>query len=279
MISMYIFLDVDGTITNYHNLIPDSAKIALRKARSNGHKVIFVTGRSKAEMYDEILEIGYDGYIGGNGSYIEYEEEVILEKVISKDDSVAIVDWLHEKGLEFYLESNNGLFASENFEQRGKSTMQEYVAYKGQDNASEMDVRKSFPEMIFGEENLYREDLNKVSFILESYDDYLNAKEQFCHLKVGTWGGDGEKALFGDIGVANIDKGYAISQLLNHIKASPTETIAFGDAKIDIPMFKTCQIGVALGSGGEELKRLADYVTDTVDNDGIYKAFEYFNLI
>lgn len=279
MISMYIFLDVDGTITNYHNLIPDSAKIALRKARSNGHKVIFVTGRSKAEMYDEILEIGYDGYIGGNGSYIEYEGEVILEKVISKDDSVAIVDWLHEKGLEFYLESNNGLFASENFEQRGKSTMQEYVAYKGQDNASEMDVRKSFPEMIFGEENLYREDLNKVSFILESYDDYLNAKEQFSHLKVGTWGGDGEKALFGDIGVANIDKGYAISQLLNHIKASPTETIAFGDAKIDIPMFKICQIGVALGSGGEELKRLADYVTDTVDNDGIYKAFEYFNLI
>lgn len=276
---MYIFLDVDGTITNYHNYIPDSAKIAIKKARSNGHKVIFVTGRSKAEMYEEILEIGYDGYIGGNGSYIEYDEKVILEKVLSKEDTKAIVDWLHENGLEFYLESNNGLFASKNFEQRGKSTMQEYVAYKGQDNASEMNVRKSFPEMIFGEENLYREDLNKVSFILESYDDYLNAKEKFSHLKVGTWGGDGEKALFGDIGVANIDKGNAISQLLSQINGHPSNTIAFGDAKVDIPMFNFCHIGVALGSGGEEIKSVADYVTDTVDNDGIYKAFEHFKLI
>ncbi|VIS79739.1 HAD superfamily hydrolase [Streptococcus pneumoniae] len=66
-----IFLDVDGTIVDYDNHIPDSAKIAIQQSRKNGHFVFLCTGRSKAEMPNEILDIGFDGIIGGNGSYIE----------------------------------------------------------------------------------------------------------------------------------------------------------------------------------------------------------------
>lgn len=51
------------------------------------------------------------------------------------------------------------------------------------------------------------------------------------------------------------------------------------DAKIDIPMLKYCAFGVAMGNGGEEIKAMADYVTDSVEKDGIYKAFAYLNLI
>ena len=70
--SKIIFLDVDGTIVDYDNHIPDSAKTAIRKARKNGHLVYVCTGRSKAEMPDDIWNIGFDGMIGGNGSYISY---------------------------------------------------------------------------------------------------------------------------------------------------------------------------------------------------------------
>lgn len=45
-----IFLDVDGTLVDYHNRIPDSAVEAIRKARENGHLVYVCTGRSRAEM-------------------------------------------------------------------------------------------------------------------------------------------------------------------------------------------------------------------------------------
>lgn len=34
-----------------------------------------------------------------------------------------------------------------------------------------------------------------------------------------------------------------------------------------------------MGSGGEEAKQAADYVTDAVDKDGLYKAFKYLKLI
>lgn len=278
MQTQFVFLDVDGTITNYRNEIPESAIQAIRQARANGHKVLPVTGRSKAEMYHEILDIGFDGYIGGNGSYIEYQDEVLYEEVLSPEDSQDIVDWLDEKGLSYYLESNNGLFASPGFEERGRSTMQDYAAYKGQAHPEDMDVRQAFPEMIFGG-NLKRTDLNKISFILESYDDYLEAKEKFAHLKVGTWGGNGEQALFGDIGVANITKAGAIDRLLNLVNHPKEATLAIGDAKIDLSMIDYCQVGIAVASGGPEIKEAADYVTAAVDDDGLYKAFEHFELI
>lgn len=274
--SKVIFIDVDGTLLTYENILPPSATVAIRTARKNGHKVYICTGRSRAEVYDYIWEIGLDGMIGGNGSYVESNGKVIMHQVISLEDAKKIVDWLHGRKLEFYLESNAGLFASENFETRGEPVMQEYSARKGK---AIQTVRDAFPEMIFGEKNLYRNDLNKVSFILESYQDFLDAQKEFSYLKVGTWGGAGETALFGDIGVANIDKAHAIDVLLNYLGADKKDTIAFGDAKIDIPMFEYCAIGVAVASGGDEIKKVADFVTDAVEDDGIFNAFKKLNLI
>lgn len=49
-----IFLDVDGTLTDYEKHIPAFAAEAIRKARANGHRVYLCTGRSRAEIYDEI---------------------------------------------------------------------------------------------------------------------------------------------------------------------------------------------------------------------------------
>ena len=271
-----IFIDVDGTLVSYENILPPSATLAIRTARKNGHKVYICTGRSRAEVYQNIWDIGLDGMIGGNGSYVESDGKVIMHQVISLDDAKKIVDWLHSRKLEFYLESNAGLFASENFEVRGKSTMQEYSARKGKVIQT---VRDAFPEMIFGEKNLYRDDLNKVSFILESYQDYLDAVKEFPNLKVGTWGGAGETALFGDIGVANIDKAHAIEVLLKYLGADRNDTIAFGDAKIDLPMFEYCKIGVAVANGGDEIKAAATFITDAVENDGLFNAFKKLNLI
>lgn len=274
--SKVIFVDVDGTLLSYENVLPESAVTAIRTARKNGHKVYISTGRSRAEVYDYIWDIGLDGMIGGNGSYVESDGKIIMHQVISIDDAKHIVDWLHSRKLEFYLESNAGLFASENFEMRGEPVMQEYSARKG---GAIKTVRDAFPEMIFGEKNLYRDDLNKVSFVLESYQDYLDAKKEFPNLQVGTWGGAGETALFGDIGVKDITKAHAIDVLLKYLDADKKDTIAFGDAKIDIPMFEYCAVGVAVASGGDEIKAVADFVTDAVEDDGIYNAFKKLNLI
>lgn len=273
-----IFLDVDGTLVDYENRLPKSAVEAVRQARKNGHRVYISTGRSKAEVYQELWDIGLDGMIGGNGSYVEDNGNVVMHTMISKEQCKRVIDWLHERGLEFYLESNNGLFASENFEEKGKPVIQEYSKRKGKDHTSEITVKSAFPDMIFGGE-LYRDDLNKISFILDSYKDYLDAKEAFPDLEAGTWGGKGETALFGDLGVKNINKANAIEHLLKYLNADISDTIAFGDARVDIPMLEYCAYGVAMGNGGTEIKEAADYITDDVENDGLWKAFKKLSLI
>ncbi|HEM3173597.1 TPA: HAD family hydrolase [Streptococcus suis] len=275
-----IFLDVDGTLVDYHNRIPESAIRAIRQARVNGHLVYVCTGRSRAEMQPELWEIGLDGMIGGNGSYVEHQGQVVMHQLLSEEDSRAIVDWLHERGLEFYLESNNGLFASENFRERARETLRIYSMNKGKtaEEVADQEVEDVIHGMIF-DGQLYRNDLNKVSFVLDSYQDHLDSKQAFPQLVANTWGGRGESALFGDLGVKDIDKAHAISVLLDHLGASQADTIAFGDAKIDISMLDYCAIGVAMGNGGAEILAMADMITDDVEEDGLYNAFEKLGLL
>ncbi|WP_155972075.1 HAD family hydrolase [Streptococcus ruminantium] len=275
-----VFLDVDGTLVDYHNRIPDSAKNAIQQARQNGHLVYACTGRSRAEMQPELWEIGLDGMIGGNGSYVEHRGQVILHQLISKEDAKAVVDWLHERGLEFYLESNNGLFASENFRKRARETMKIYAMNKGKtaEEVADQEVEDVLHGIIFNGE-LYRADLNKISFVLDSYQDHLDSKEAFPQLVANTWGGRGETALFGDLGVKGVDKGNAIGILLAYLGASQADTIAFGDAKIDIPMLEYCAVGVAMGNGGSEILAMADIITDDVEQDGLFNAFEKLGLL
>ena len=275
-----IFLDVDGTLVDYHNRIPDSAIAAIRKARENGHLVYVCTGRSRAEMQPELWDIGLDGMIGGNGSYVEHHGQVIMHQLISKEDAKAVVDWLHERGLEFYLESNNGLFASENFRERARETMKIYAMNKGKtaEEVANQETEDVLHGIVYGGE-LYRDDLNKISFVLDSYQDHLDSKAAFPQLVANTWGGRGETALFGDLGVKDINKAHAIDVLLEHLGAKKEDTIAFGDAKIDISMLEYCEIGVSMGNGGPEILAMADMVTDDVEHDGLYNAFQKLGLL
>lgn len=278
--SKIIFLDVDGTIVDYHNHIPNSARKAIQQARENGHLVYVCTGRSKAEMPDEIWNIGFDGMIGGNGSYVEHKGQVLFHQLIPYETAKRVVDWLEARGLEFYLESNNGIFASRNFREVARPTLRTYALGKGasEEQVLHMEVEDAMYGLIYGGD-LYRDDLNKISFILHSYQDHLDSKEAFPELKAGTWGGRGEEALFGDLGVKDINKAYAVDLILDHLGADRTDTIAVGDAKVDIPMLEACQIGVAMGNGGPEILAVADLITDDVGQDGLFKAFEKLDLL
>ena len=260
-------VDVDGTLVDYDGNLPQSAVDAVRAARANGHRVYACTGRSKAEMYQNILDIGLDGMIGGNGCYIESDGDVVFHQLIPADEERRLVDWLNERGLAFYLESNSGLYGSATFQEDARDAMRLYAKGKGapEEVYTKMEVKDAFPEMIFGAD-LYRDDVNKVSFLLKSYQDHLDSAEAFPNLKAGTWGGRGETALFGDLGVKDITKAFAVNKLCQYLGADVADTIAFGDAKVDIPMFEACGTSCCMGSGGDEAKAAAAYVTDDVEN-------------
>jgi len=75
-----VFIDIDGTLVTDAGNVPDSTRLACRKARENGHLLYLCTGRSKAEIYPFILEMGFDGIIGAGGGFVESQGEMLFHK-------------------------------------------------------------------------------------------------------------------------------------------------------------------------------------------------------
>ncbi len=271
-----LFIDVDGTLVDYEGKAPESATIAISKARENGHLVFLCTGRSKAEGYNQLLEtVGFDGYIGANGGYIEFRQQPLSHHSLTESQCQEVVSWLTNRGLEFYLEGNEALYASSGFKTRAPSTMQAYCQKK---QIASQELEALFPGMIF-DGNLVYQGINKISYILNSYQDFIDTKANFPNLESHTWGGVLEEALFGDLAVLDINKGLAVTEVCDYLQMDITDCYGFGDAKIDIPMLDKCQYKIAMGNGGEEIKAVADYITSSVEEDGLYKAFAHYNLI
>lgn len=55
--------------------------------------------------------------------------------------------------------------------------------------------------------------------------------------------------------------------------------MAFGDAENDIDMIKYVHIGVAMGNAQESVKKVSDYVTSDIDENGIKNAIQFFNIL
>lgn len=275
-----IFLDVDGTLIDYHAVMPESAGKAVDQARANGHLVYICTGCSKAEVLSRNL-CELDGMIGANGGYVEDQGKVILHKSIPREDVRHIVEWCDARGIGAVLESNEGIFYSEIMKDQAREVYSKYAAGKGASFEEAWKKNEHITDhmsFLYGEDR-YREDVNKIDFVLSSYQDFLDAKKEFPHMVANTWGGKDEQALFGDLSPEGILKANAIEVLLKHLGRSVEDTIAFGDAKIDISMFELCNYSVAMGNAGPETKEAADYVTTDVNDDGIWNAFKYLNLI
>lgn len=132
--------------------------------------------------------------------------------------------------------------------------------------------------MHFGE-SLDRDGVKKISYLLRGPEDLALVRSVFPEFHLGRWGGRGDTALFGDIGIQGIDKGKAVDLITKHEGAVRQNTYGFGDATPDIPMLEACGTGVAMGGGGPEVKAAADFVTDSVEADGLEKAFRHFGLL
>ena len=82
-----------------------------------------------------------------------------------------------------------------------------------------------------------------------------------------------------DVFSKNCSKSVGIEKVLEYYGIAREDTMAFGDGMNDKEMLELVKIGVAMGNAKDEIKSIADYVTDDVNHDGIIKALEHFGLI
>lgn len=275
-----IFLDIDGTLCNDVGVVPESAKTAITQAYAKGHRFYLCTGRSKAEISDEVLALPISGIIGAGGGYCEVNGEVILHHVFDPEELKKLIFFLEDHQVEYYLESNQGLFASANLR---KLLIQLTLGDLAEDSLEGQEkvagVQWFLDCLIEDPQRIDYEDVNKLSFVNHSIPYEVIQAEyegdfQMLRSTVPAFGPDS-----GEIGLKNIDKKSAIETLLKHIQRDKEECIAFGDGNNDIVMFEAVGKSIAMGNAKAELKAVADEITLTHDEGGIAHALAKLDAV
>ena len=240
-----VFLDVDGTMVNEKGEIPESAQYAVRTAQANGHRMVVCSGRSRFQIYDALLELGFSGIVGGAGAFVEDEGKEFYHAYIDEEHRSCdgMLKVYRDAGMS--KERLDRLIGRMHLtEQPWKNEKNEKIIYYG----------APFP-------------VAKVHADMEPYFDAVAISL------------DGMGDFAGEIGINGINKATGMERYLNHVGISRENCIAIGDGPNDLQMMEYAGISVAMGNARDEVKRLADMVTDHIDEDGILHAFERLGLI
>jgi len=278
-----IFFDVDGTLVDVRparEYIPESTIKAIQKTRQKGNLCFLCTGRSKAEIYPYILDVGFDGIIGAGGGFVEIGKDMLYHKKVSQEAIDHVVDFFDQHQFDYYIESNGGLYASQNLVAR-----LEWMTYGDLKNDPEARRKKAeqpshfIPSLKQGYD-LHRSDVNKICFLEKKGFPFNKIYEEFkdefnvIHCTVPSFGDDS-----GELSVIGVNKASAIETLINHLGIPQENTYAYGDGMNDADMLEYCHYGIAVGNAKEGLKAIADEVTDDIGEDGIYRSMKKHGLI
>lgn len=278
-----IFFDVDGTLVagvDGVEYVPESTKQAIALTRAKGNLVYLCTGRSKAEIYDFILDCGIDGVIGAGGGYVEIGDKMLYHKKVTREAVEHMIAYFETNGFDYYVESNGGLFASKHLVKRLEGII--YGDIENDPIARDRYERKEnhFINALIEGQPTIRDDINKACFLENTnipFDDIINeftGEFNVIHCTVPIFGDDS-----GELSVPNIHKANAIETLINHLGIDQKDTYAFGDGMNDKEMLEYVNVGIAVGNAKEGLKAVADEVTDDIEHDGIYNSMKKHNLI
>lgn len=268
--SKVLFFDVDGTLINYHGDMPASTKTALKLARQNGHQIVICSGRARYQLSEELLNL-CDGLIGTTGANVEYQGKKIYEHFLSFADMQRIEYVLKSAKAKVAWMSEKRMYMNEDCQ---KYLCNKFSPALGKDRVKEI----MGDTMIINQLSEY-EDIKKVLY----YDSEWSVEQVEQELKdccdVTSSSFEKEESDSGEITCKGINKSLGMKKYIEFQSMKKEDTIAFGDGPNDVDMIQYAQVGVVMGNGREDLKKIADVVTESVDDDGIYYAMKMLNLI
>lgn len=260
-----IFFDVDGTLLEFSKGIKDLSwelKQALETIRANGDRYYICTGRSHGMLPSTIREMKADGYSLCAGAYVRVNGQEIRNVYFSQEKLDFIMNRLRQYEPVFYLECGLDLYS----------------------NLSETEESHIYQKR-FGIDSAYVKPLgetkglkvNKISVIFNS-PDHVEAMEDFSDHGITVLPQPG--ALGFDITLAHSTKRDGIKAVKEFMNTEGgVRTIAFGDNYNDIEMIEYADIGVAMDNGPEDLKQVADFVTRSVEEEGVLYGLKELGII
>ncbi|MBD5550794.1 MAG: Cof-type HAD-IIB family hydrolase [Lachnospiraceae bacterium] len=254
------FFDIDGTLAAVKtHMIPESTRKALAALKEKGIYRIISTGRHPLEVEEENILPGltFDGAIWLTGQFCELDKKCILQNCFLADQLMILKEFLIKNGRSCIFLEKDAMYCN---------LIDERILKE------QAGIGTTVPPVRDIEDLEKREILQAVPFIEEAEEKELLSLLPSC--KLTRWGEGVVDFLPGGGG-----KEQGILAICRAMGITPAEVIAFGDAENDISMLRLAGTGVAMGNGAETVKEAADYVTDPIDQDGIWNALVRFGAI
>ena len=254
-----VFLDIDGTMVAIgEKQMRPSLVEAFDRLHAAGIKVFVASGRSRF-IISNLRDYPFDGYITMNGGLATIGDEVICSVPIERKLSVELARRIEESGISSTVFCADGVGINHEDEISrmvfGLIHLPPFPLLDIVENAKVRDVY---------EYTIFMDEATRMKYFADMADK-LNWER---------W-----HPQFLDIMSPKASKGDAMCKIAEALGLGRDEIMAFGDGGNDLTMIQMAGIGVAMGNGNESVKTAADYITDSVDNDGVVTALEHFGLI
>ena len=259
-----IFFDIDGTLIDCHtNLVKMSDKTcySLEALKKAGHQIFIASGRCLCFMPQEIQDYPFDGYISCNGASIHYHDQVIYKNTISPAQIKKLETFAKDNEVIYFLEEDQKIYTNKiedptciRFANKWQMPLDHLYSIV---NAETLNVQMAML-------------ICPTKHILETAKVYF--QEDFdVQIHPGQ--------LSTDLSLKTSSKGRAIRILADYLDQNIMNTIAFGDGPNDTEMFNTVDLPIAMGNAVDELKAIAEEITKSVEEDGIYHGLIKHHLI
>lgn len=244
------FFDIDGTLLSFNtHRVSDGTVRAFDALHRMGVRTFISSGRPRVLIPD--MPVSFDGYVTMNGGYCFVGDKVLLKNPIPQDETDRWLQYAQQRGLCTMIFTEHEMFVN---------TLTDPVA-----NAIRDQLEFEMPPQLDVEGMLGRETYQVIAVMDADKDAEVAAMLPYCRLP--RW-----HPHFSDLVKADNSKASGIESILRHYGIRREECIAFGDGGNDVEMLEYCGIGVAMGNAADEVKRHADFVTTSVDDEGIEYA-------
>lgn len=257
-----IFLDIDGTLVSFKtHTIPESTLEAVKAVRRKGIKVYVATGRPLL-FIDNLGELEYDGMVTTTGAHcIDGSGRSFALRSIDRRDVERLVrhhEECPEEAFPVIFVSRDELFVT------GVSPELEEISRL---------LNFEIPALLPPAHALEKEILQIIAFF-PSEDEARYMESLMPGSVAMRW-----HPAFVDIIAHGVSKSYGIDLMLEHEGLSVDEAIAFGDGGNDMDMLRHVGMGVAMGNASDRVKAVADFVTRSVDEDGVAYALQTLGVL
>jgi Cof subfamily protein (haloacid dehalogenase superfamily) len=255
-----LLADVDGTLVTHDKILTERARNAVHRLRGAGIRFAITSGRPPKGMAMLIEPLALDTPIAGfnGGLFVHPDLSIIEERVLAPDAARQAVEVILKHGLDVWVYSGNDWLVHD--------ASAPHVDREAWTVKFQPKVVKDFESAL----------QNAVKIVGVS-DDL--ARVERCEADAQAVLGNRATAArsqpyYLDVTHPDANKGFVAGYLSRSLGIPEEEIATIGDQPNDVLMFKRSGFSIAMGNASEEVKRQANAVTDSYDDEGFAKAVE-----